>query len=199
MSETATPAAPRRAVSERSTTRFAADGEAPAPQAHGARQRAAASARWGTGAAPYSATMADAADAWDRHRREPLVNPRPNASSQHARNRPGDGIASLDATDFEARVLQGPGPIAVEFMSYSCAHCAAMEPVLQQVAETLRAREAIYRVNVAVELDLASRYEIEGTPTLIMFSGGQEVGRAEGPDPDAATILAVVTEPFGIQ
>jgi len=74
-----------------------------------------------------------------------------------------------------------------------------MEPVLQQVAETLRSRERIFRVNVAVELGLAGRYEIEGTPTLIMFSDGQEVGRAEGPDPDVATILAVVAEPFGIE
>ena len=139
------------------------------------------------------------ADALDRHCRERLVNRSLTASSRNTRNRPSDGIPSLDAAAFEARVLQGQGPIAVEFMSYSCAHCGAMEPVLQQVAETLRSREPIYRVNVAVELGLAGRYEIEGTPTLIMFSEGQEVGRAEGPDPDVATMLAVVTEPFGIQ
>jgi thioredoxin 1 len=74
-----------------------------------------------------------------------------------------------------------------------------MEPVLQQVAETLGSREPIFRVNVAVELDLASTYEIEGTPTLIMFSEGREVGRSEGPDPDAATVLEAVTAPFGLQ
>ena len=110
-----------------------------------------------------------------------------------------DAITSLNASGFDARVLQGHGPIAVEFMSYSCAHCGAMEPVLQQVAETLGSREPIFRVNVAVELDLASTYEIEGTPTLIMFSEGREVGRSEGPDPDAATVLEAVTAPFGLQ
>ena len=124
------------------------------------------------------------------------MNHRSTASSQDTRI---DGIPSLDAAGFESRVLQGRGPIAVEFMSYSCAHCGAMEPVLQQVAETLRSREPIFRVNVALELGLASRYGIEGTPTLIMFSQGQEVGRAEGPDPDVATMLDVVTAPFGIQ
>jgi thioredoxin 1 len=84
-------------------------------------------------------------------------------------------------------------------MSYSCAYCGAMEPVLQQVAETLRSREPIFRVNVAVEVDLASAYEIEGTPTLVMFSEGQEVGRSEGLDPDAATVLEAVTAPFGMR
>jgi len=127
------------------------------------------------------------------------VNQSLTASTRNSHVSPSDGIPNLDAAGFETRVMQGLGPIAVEFMSYSCAYCAAMEPVLQQVAETLRSRERIFRVNVAVELGLAGRYEIEGTPTLIMFSDGQEVGRAEGPDPDVATILAVVAEPFGIE
>jgi thioredoxin-like negative regulator of GroEL len=120
-------------------------------------------------------------------------------SNQNARSASHDGIPSLDAAGFESLVLRGRGPIAVEFMSYSCAYCGAMEPVLQQVAETLRSRVPIFRVNVAVELDLASAYEIEGTPTLVMFSGGREVGRSEGPDPDAATVLEAVTAPFGLR
>jgi len=107
-----------------------------------------------------------------------------------------DAIPSLDAAGFEARVLKGQGPIAVEFMSYSCAHCGAMEPVLQRVAQTLHARETIFRVNVAIELALASDYAIEGTPTLVMFLDGQEVGRVEGPDPEIATVLAALTAPF---
>ena len=120
-------------------------------------------------------------------------------SNQSGRSASRDGIPSLDAAGFEASVMQGRGPIAVEFMSYSCAYCAAMEPVLQEVAETLRSREQIFRVNVATELDLASTYEMEGTPTLIMFSQGREVGRSEGLDPDAETVLEALTAPFGLQ
>ena len=131
-----------------------------------------------------------------RPQREHFVTHRLSETTQSASR---DAITSLNAAGFDARVLQGHGPIAVEFMSYSCAHCGAMEPVLQQVAETLGSREPIFRVNVAVELDLASTYEIEGTPTLIMFSEGREVGRSEGPDPDAATVLEAVTAPFGLQ
>ena len=117
-------------------------------------------------------------------------------SSQNGRSASRDGIPSLDAAGFEASVVHGRGPIAVEFMSYSCAYCAAMEPVLQQVAETLRSREQVFRVNVATEAALASTYGIEGTPTLVMFSQGQEVGRSEGLDPDTATVLDALTAPF---
>ena len=125
------------------------------------------------------------------------MNHRLSESSHGDRGASRDAIPSLDAAGFEARVLQGQGPIAVEFMSYSCAHCGAMEPVLQQVAESLRSREPIFRVNVVVELELANSYQIEGTPTFVMFLDGQEVGRSEGPDPDEATVMEAVTAPFG--
>ena len=123
----------------------------------------------------------------------------PAESIPNGRSASRDAIPTLDAAGFKARVLQGRGPIAVEFMSYSCAFCGAMEPVLQQVAETLRSREPIFRVNVALEADLAGAYGIEGTPTLIMFSAGREVGRSVGLAADAATVLEALTAPFASQ
>ena len=84
----------------------------------------------------------------------------------------------------------------VEFMSYGCAYCRAIEPVLQQVAEMVKARETILRVNIAVEPDLAASYEVGGTPTFVMFLAGKEVGRAEGPPPTVSGVLSVVTQPF---
>jgi thioredoxin 1 len=107
-----------------------------------------------------------------------------------------DRIRTLDSSEFDALVLKGEGPIAVEFMSYSCAHCGAMEPALQQVAQTLESREKIFRVNIALEQELADSYRIQGTPTLIMFLDGAEVGRVEGPHPTARSVLEAVTRPF---
>jgi thioredoxin 1 len=60
----------------------------------------------------------------------------------------------------------------------------------------LKSKEEIFRVNTAVEQDLADSYEVQGTPTLIMFLQGREVGRAEGPSPTVASVLAAVTQPF---
>jgi len=84
----------------------------------------------------------------------------------------------------------------VEFMSYGCVHCRAMEPILQQVAEMLKSKEEIFRVNIAVEQELSDSYQVQGTPTLIMFLQGREVGRFEGPPPTVESILAAVTQPF---
>ena len=107
-----------------------------------------------------------------------------------------DGIRTVTGSSFTPLVLEGKGPIVVEFMSYGCAHCRVIEPLLQQVAEIVKSGETIFRVNVAIEQELAASYEIEGTPTLLMFLDGQEVGRSEGPTPTAAGLLTAVTQPF---
>lgn len=107
-----------------------------------------------------------------------------------------DEIQTVTNLTFDANVLQARGPIVVEFMSYGCTHCGAMEPVLQRVAATLKGAETILRVNVAVDQDLAQRYEIVGTPTVVMFLDGEEVARLEGPSPSEEGFLAAITQPF---
>ena len=107
-----------------------------------------------------------------------------------------DQIQTITRDDFKAVVLEGAGPIAVEFMSYGCPHCRTIEPVLQRVAEMVRSKVKIFRVNVAIEQELASSYDIEGTPNLIMFLNGRLVGRIEGPSPTVASVLTAVTHPF---
>ena len=113
------------------------------------------------------------------------------------KHRAADRITPVTNDNFDALVLQGRGPIAVEFMSYGCAYCRAIEPVLQDVAEMLKATEKIFRLNVAVESELAEQYEVQSTPTFIMFLDGQEVGRAAGPTPTIPSVLAAVTRSFG--
>ena len=107
-----------------------------------------------------------------------------------------DSIRTVSSHTFSALVLEGEGPIVVEFMSYGCAHCRVIEPVIQQVAEMVKSKEKIFRVNIAVEQELADSYEIRGTPTLIMFLNGKEVGRVEGPHPAVSSVMTAVTQPF---
>jgi thioredoxin 1 len=105
-------------------------------------------------------------------------------------------IQTLDGASFGPMVLDGEGRIAVEFMSYGCGYCRAIEPLLQQVAEMIWQDETIFRVNITADPDLASQYEIGGTPTFVMFLNGEELGRAEGPNPDFASVRDAVTGPF---
>ena len=107
-----------------------------------------------------------------------------------------DRIRTVTAGTFDRLVLKGEGPIVVEFMSYGCAHCGVSEPDLQQVAEMVESTETIFRVNIALDRELADAYEVQGTPTLVMFLNGAVVGREEGPSPDVSNLLAVVSQPY---
>jgi len=107
-----------------------------------------------------------------------------------------DRIRTVTAGTFDCLVLNGEGPIVVEFMSYGCAHCGVIEPNLQRVAEMVESTEKIFRVNIAVDRELADVCGIQGTPTLIMYLNGAIVGREEGPVPDVSNILAVVSKPY---
>src|ERR1700690_2573257 len=123
---------------------------------------------------------------------ETLDVPRTTPRSRGA----GDTIGTATGSTFSSLVLQTAGPVVVEFMSYGCAHCRALEPVLEKVAETVKSKEKIFRVNTAVEEELADSYQILGTPTLIMFLNGREVGRVEGPHPIVSSVMTAVTQPF---
>jgi len=107
-----------------------------------------------------------------------------------------DKIQAVTGSTFSQMIMEGAGPIAVEFMSYGCGHCRVIEPVLQQVADMVGPKEKIFRVNIAVEQELAASYEIQGTPTFIMFLNGREVASVEGPQPTVSSVLAAVTQPF---
>jgi len=107
-----------------------------------------------------------------------------------------DKIPTVTGNTFKPLVLEGTGPIAVEFMSYGCEHCGTIEPILQQVAEMVKAKGKIYRVNVAVDPELGDRYAVKATPTLVMFMNGRQVGKVEGPRPTVASVLTAVAQPF---
>jgi len=126
-----------------------------------------------------------------------MKEPRANepATSSAAR-RPADTIVTLSHDDFRERVLEGDGPIVVEFMSPTCSHCQALAPVLQQVADKVRESVQIFHVDIDAEPELAANFGIEGTPTLVLFDAGQEVGRVVGPTPEFDSLLASLTEPF---
>jgi thioredoxin 1 len=109
---------------------------------------------------------------------------------------PNDALQDVTGANFSRLVLHGDGPIAVEFMSYGCAHCGAIEPVVQAVAAELEGQESIFRVNIGLEPELAESFAVQGTPTFVMFFGGSEVGRVEGPSPQRSTLLAELTRPF---
>lgn len=97
----------------------------------------------------------------------------------------------ITATDFEDKVLKAEIPVLVDFYSDSCIPCKMLSPILSQLGTELDGKLIIYKVNVGYEQELADKYEVMASPTLIFFKGGEEVSRLHG-----MTQKAVIIEEF---
>ena len=86
-------------------------------------------------------------------------------------------------TDFDALISSHDKPILVDFWAEWCGPCKVMGPVLAKVAKEWAGRVTVIKVNTETKPALASRFNISGIPTMILFKGGEEVHRMIGAAP----------------
>jgi thioredoxin len=81
-------------------------------------------------------------------------------------------IPDVTGETFAAEVERSAVPVLVEIWAPWCAPCAAVERVLEGVAEEYAGQAKVVRVNIDESPDLAVRFGVEGIPTVLLFSRG---------------------------
>jgi thioredoxin-like negative regulator of GroEL len=73
----------------------------------------------------------------------------------------------------------GKGPSLLYFRDDTWPICQKFDPVVNEVEKQYKRQIKFIRVDMATERgkDLAGQYYVFGTPVIIMFKGGKEVGR----------------------
>lgn len=91
-------------------------------------------------------------------------------------------IVDVNEDDFSAEVLDASRrqPVMVDFWAEWCPPCRALTPVLEKVARGLHGEVRLAKVEADENMRLAGRYRLRGFPTVILFVGGEEVGRFSG-------------------
>ncbi len=71
-------------------------------------------------------------------------------------------------------------PVVVDFWAPWCAPCRAMAPTFEHTAQQIEPHARFVKVNTDNDQAIASRLDIRGIPTLIIFKHGKEVARVAG-------------------
>jgi thioredoxin 1 len=103
--------------------------------------------------------------------------------------------------EFESKVLQSDIPVVVDFWAPWCGPCKMVAPTLDKLAKEQAGKMLVAKVNTDENPDWATRYGVQGIPTMILFSGGKLVHRQVGALPEpmlrelVTQFLAVLEQP----
>lgn len=64
-------------------------------------------------------------------------------------------------------------PVIVDFHATWCGPCKTQSPILKQIAEELGDRIKVIKIDVDQNPMIASRYQIQSVPTLMIFKNGE--------------------------
>lgn len=83
------------------------------------------------------------------------------------------------STNFDA-IIKSEKPVLIDFFATWCGPCKTLAPILKQVKDNLGERIIILKIDVDKNQQLASKYQVRGVPTLILFQNGNQLWRQSG-------------------
>ena len=72
-------------------------------------------------------------------------------------------------------------PVVVDFWAEWCGPCLLMNGVLSEFAESEASRVIVAKVDATLQPRLTKKHKVGGLPTILLFQGGEEIGRHVGP------------------
>lgn len=86
--------------------------------------------------------------------------------------------------EFEKSVLQSTVPVIVDFWAPWCGPCKMVAPTLDKLASEYAGKVLIAKVNTDENPDWATRFGVQGIPTMLFISNGKLVHRQVGALPE---------------
>lgn len=104
-----------------------------------------------------------------------------------------ENIQAVTDGNFEAEVLTASGtqPVMVDFWAEWCRPCHMLAPTVAEIAQDYAGKLKVMKLNVDEAMNSASRYNIRGIPTLLVFKNGQVVEQIVGAQPKEQIVKAL--------
>lgn len=77
-------------------------------------------------------------------------------------------------------LIDGDIPVLVDFFATWCGPCKMMQPILEDTSRQLGEKVKVVKVDVDKNQLAASKFQVRGVPTLILFRKGKTLWRQSG-------------------
>jgi len=97
---------------------------------------------------------------------------------------------------FEKTVLQSKLPVVVDFWAPWCGPCKMVDPVLKKLAKEYSGKLLVAKVNTDENPQWATKYGVQGIPTMLLIADGKIVHRQVGalPEPILRDVISQFLE-----
>ncbi|WMN06200.1 thioredoxin [Marivirga arenosa] len=77
-------------------------------------------------------------------------------------------------------LIKSETPVLVDFYADWCGPCKMMAPYLEEVAQKMKGKVKVIKVDVDRNQQASMKYQVQSIPTLILFQNGQIKWRQAG-------------------
>ena len=97
----------------------------------------------------------------------------------------------ITAKNFTAEVMEYNGKVLVDFWASWCGPCQMLIPIIDQLSEELKDKVKIAKVNIEDNQDLATKFNVQSIPTVLIFENGNVVDTLMGLRPKEEYLKAL--------
>ncbi len=103
----------------------------------------------------------------------------------------GANVIHVTDSTFDQEVLQSDLPVLVDFWAEWCGPCRMIAPTVEAIASEYAGRLKVAKLDVDANGGSATRYQIRGIPTLLLFKGGRVVDMRVGAVPKSELVRMI--------
>lgn len=99
------------------------------------------------------------------------------------------GPVHVEGRDHFQRLIEGNDVVLVDFHTEWCGPCKMLEPTVEAIAVETDA--AVAKIDIDDHQEIAREFQVQGVPTLYLFTGGEPSQRWVGVQEKGALVEAI--------